>query len=114
MAPRKNIYSKPGRPKKPARPPKPPIVLLASGQGKRLMIAMQLRNIYPSHLATLSGIKKGTILRIRDANNRQVGALTTTLFEISEALEINPGWLAYGDEYCEMLPAKKLSPNDKS
>lgn len=111
MAPRKNIYSKPGRPK---NLPKPPSVILAIEQSKRLKIALKLQKIHPPHLATLSGIKKGTILRIKNPTSRQVGALTTTLFELAQALKINPGWLAYGDEYCEMLPAKKLSPNDKS
>lgn len=106
MAPRKNIYSKRGRPKKPE---KSPPVLLAFAQAQRLQIALKLRNIQPPHLATLSGIRKGTILRIKNADERQVGALTTTIFELAVVLQINPGWLAFGDEYCDMLPAKKPS-----
>lgn len=111
MSPRKKRYNKPGRPK---NPPKPVPIQLAVQQSERLIMALKLRKILPAHLATLSGIKKGTILRIKDPKSRQVGALTNTLFEIAQALKINPGWLAYGDEYCEMLPAKKISPNDKS
>lgn len=83
-----------------------PLLNLSQGQALRLNKALLKRKLKITELVSLSGIKKSTILRILNPQPFQVGAFSTTLFALALALEINPGWLTFGNKYSPMLLKK--------
>lgn len=71
--------------------------------GDRLKLARQNQALSQDDLAAKSGVPKVTISRIE--NDRYGPPRPGTVRKLAEALNLNPGWLRYGEDAGATLPA---------
>jgi transcriptional regulator with XRE-family HTH domain len=72
--------------------------------GTRLREARQRRFMTQDELADASGVQVVTISRIE--NDRQAGQpRLTTIRKLATALDVDPGWIMFGETFEEAKPA---------